>query len=135
MAQFVALVVLTATALFAGGCGTSEYVPVRGQVFYNDKPLAMGVVMFQPSEGPPASGTIQADGTFELSTPGRADGARIGSNRVRIASREARLDAGEMALGRNLIPERYNDFVTSGLTADVKPANNNLFVFRLKDKP
>jgi hypothetical protein len=133
MVRSVALLALIAVMLVAGGCAKSEYVPARGQVYYNDKPLATGVVMFQPSDGPPARGTIQTDGTFELTTPGRAAGARIGNNRVRIASREVHPEAGEVALGRNLIPERYNDFVTSGLTAEVKPTDNDPFVFRLKD--
>ena len=126
---------LIAAVLVAGGCSKTDYVPARGQVFYKDKPLGTGVVMFQPSHGPPACGTLRADGMFELITPGRADGARIGTNKVRISSREARPDAGEIALGRNLIPERYNDFVSSGLRVEVKPADNELFVFRLKDKP
>lgn len=118
------------------GCSESEpdYVPVRGQVFYKDKPLGQGVVMFQPTNGPPARGTIQPDGTFELETPGKGSGARVGTNRVRISAREMPKDpGGEIGLGRLLIPARYNDITTSGLTAEVKAGSDEPFVFRLTD--
>jgi hypothetical protein len=112
----------------------SEFVPVRGQVLYKDKPLSSGVVMFQPENGPPARGNIQADGTFELTTIGRAGGARVGSNKVRIASRgTGKNNGGEVALGSSQIPERYNDISTSGLTVEVKSTSNDPFVFRLTD--
>ena len=126
---------LLATATVAAGCSkTPEYVPIAGQVLYKDKPLTSGVVMFQPANGPPARGNIQADGTFQLTTTGKADGARIGTNKVRIASRGAGKDnAGEAALGSSQIPERYNDIATSGLTAEVKSAANEAFVFRITD--
>jgi len=135
LSRTACLLIVVTPSLFFGGCSEPNYAPVTGQVYYNGKPLAKGVVMFQPSNGQPARGTIQTDGTFKLETPGEAEGARIGLNQVRISSRETHADAGEIALGRMLIPERYNDFVTSGLTAEVKPADNDRFVFRLQDKP
>lgn len=89
--------------------------------------------MFQPPNGPPARADVVA-GAFKLETPGREAGARIGLNKVRIASRAtpAGGDA-EMALGKSLIPERYGNFESSGLTAEVKPDGNEPFVFRLTD--
>ena len=103
-------------------------------MFYNDKPLTNGVVMFQPSYGPPSRGTIQPDGTFELTTLGRGSGARPGINQVRVSSREEPpTQKGELKLGRLLIPERYTQFGDSGLTADVKAENNEPFVFHLTD--
>jgi hypothetical protein len=119
----------------ASGCSKApEFVSVRGQVLYKDKPLNSGVVMFQPENGPPARGNIQSDGTFELATLGKAEGARIGSNKVRIASRgPGKANAGEVALGSSEIPERYNDVSTSGLTVEVKSTGNDPFVFRLTD--
>jgi hypothetical protein len=134
--QFLLVPLFGALIPLIAGCANSEpeYVPVRGQVLYRDKPLTSGVVMFQPSHGPPARGTIQSDGAFDLTTPGRADGARIGLNHVRISSREAPAEkGGEIAMGRLLIPDRYADFASSGLTAEVKPAGNEPFVFHLTD--
>ena len=127
-----ASMVLFALASLAGCNAEPEYVPAKGQVFYKSSPLTSGVVMFQPTNGPPATGLIQSDGTFELTTPGRGDGARIGPNAVRISSREPPRDQStEVALGPLLIPERYTDFASSGLTAEVEPQNNEPFVFRL----
>ena len=128
---FVALVCLCILA----GCGKSypEYFPVTGQVYYRDKPLTTGVIMFQPPSGPPATAQIQPDGSFTLITHGRADGAMPGLNQVRITSREMKADAAEMALGKYLIPERYSQFSTSGLSAEVKAGENDPFEFRLTD--
>ena len=125
-------VALLALTLLGGCTAEPDYVPAGGHVFYNGSPLTSGVVMFQPTNGPPAIGLIQSDGTFELRTPGRGDGARIGPNAVRISSREASRDQStEIALGPLLIPERYTDFTSSGLTAEVKPQSNEPFIFRL----
>jgi hypothetical protein len=120
--------------LLVAGCSKSELVPVEGQVFYKNQPLTSGVVMFQPAAGPPARGDIQPDGRFTLSTPDRGDGARVGENKVRVSSR-AKPPGGdaEIALGKPLIPERYELFDSSGLTAEVKEAGNEPFVFRLVD--
>ena len=116
------------------GCGESEFAPIEGQVFYEAKPLTSGVVMFQPPNGPPSRGDLGPDGRFSLSTPGREDGARIGMNKVRVSSREKPKGGdAELALGKSLIPERYETFDSSGLTADVKPDGNEPFVFRLKN--
>ncbi|MAT70239.1 MAG: hypothetical protein CMJ58_12035 [Planctomycetaceae bacterium] len=134
MASRKSLGVIAAMALAAAaGCQESDYVPVSGEVLYQGEPLAAGVIMFQPANGPPARGTI-VDGKFALENPAGEPGARIGPNKVRIASRAAPAGGeGEMALGRSLIPEHYGHFESSGLTADVKPEANEPFIFRLED--
>jgi predicted small lipoprotein YifL len=134
MNGFRLLVFLTVVAMLAG-CGKSypDYYPVTGKVYYRDQPLTTGVVMFQPPSGPPATGQIQSDGSFTLVTHGRADGAMPGLNQVRITAREMKADAAEMALGKHLIPERYSQFSTSGLTAEVSAGDNEPFEFRLTD--
>ena len=131
----LSLIVLLGLGLFFLGCSKSYigYYPVTGMVFYNDKPVTAGVVMFQPPSGPPASGQIQPDGSFELETYGRAFGARTGANQVRISHREMKQDGGELALGKYLLPERYSQFSTSGLNAEVKAGENEPFEFRLTD--
>jgi hypothetical protein len=130
---------LLTSAAFVGagvaGCTKPPgFVPVEGRVLYHDKPLTSGVVMFQPSKGPPARGDIAADGTFRLTTPGGGEGARVGTNKVRIASRQAPPgDNTGLALGRLITPPAYADSETSGLVADVKAEGNPPFEFRLKD--
>ena len=117
----------------AAGCSKSELAPVGGQVLYNDRPLAAGVIMFQPPNGPPFRSDI-VNGAFTMTSLDGEKGARVGLNKVRVASREtpAGGDA-EIALGRSLIPERYEHFESSELAADVKPAGNEPFVFKLHD--
>ena len=130
-----AFVMAAFSLTFAAGCSKpDEYAAVRGQVLYNNEPLGQGVVMFQPAAGPPARGTIQSDGTFELETVDRGAGARIGTNRVRNSARELPKNYDtEVGLGKTLIPLRYNDIATSGLTAEVQGDSNEPFVFHLKD--
>lgn len=121
--------------LFTGGCSNeTDYVDVHGKVYYNDKPLTSGVIMFQPRNGPPARGTIQPDGSFQLNIIGKDVGARIGLNKVRIASRKPPVEGPlEPSLGPLITPKKYDSFVTSGLTAEVKAEGNEPFVFHLKD--
>jgi hypothetical protein len=123
------------------GCSDArKLVPVQGQVFYNDKPLAFGNVMFQPENGQAASGNIQPDGTFVLETPGEGAGAPIGRSQVRITCYESQGPSAEVStqtepgLGKLLIPAKYTNFATSELTVEVKPDGNEPFVFRLTDK-
>ena len=118
----------------SGGCGDKHLptVPVEGKVLYKGKPLEFGSVLFQPNVGPPAKGVIGPDGSFHLSTYRDGDGAVIGSHHVRIACFETQkpsAPAGETAnmlgSGKSLIPSKYTNPGTSGLTvevtADTKP--------------
>jgi hypothetical protein len=60
-------------------------VDVHGTVARNGQPMSAGKVLFSPlSDGEPAAGIIQPDGTFQLSTHRENDGALIGKYRVAI---------------------------------------------------
>jgi len=76
-----------------GGCGRNnfELAPVHGNVTIDDKPLFQGKVMFAPipkageeNPGRPASGTIQKNGDFRLTTFNKHDGAVVGEHWVTI---------------------------------------------------
>lgn len=133
---------LAAACLTASGCGRSDrpaVAPVQGKVLYRGKPLEFGAVLFQPPAGAPASGQIQPDGTFRLSTYGTNDGAAVGTHKVSISCFESqRPDAPppdpntEPSLGKPLVPAKFLSAETSGLTAEVK-ADNEPFVFELTD--
>lgn len=123
------------------GCGSGKLpvVPVEGTVVYKGQPLQSGVVTFLPSSGPVASGEIQSDGTFRLSTYGNGDGAVLGSHQVTIGSfreptaEETAKAAGSEPLGSIAVtPQKYLVPTTSGLTAEVKE-QNELFRFELVD--
>lgn len=134
---------LAVLAGYAVGCKKGAHVvPVEGIVYYNDKPLAFGSVMFQPPMGQPAGARIQEDGSFKLSTFSEFDGAIVGRHKVKVtcyasqnpkfAQRNA---AGEQSLGPLLIPETYTYSDQSGLTAEVLPERNEPFEFRLTGPP
>lgn len=97
--------------------------------------------MFQhESGGQPARGAIKSDGTFELSTYELGDGARPGTNLVRVACFEgsdpnykSNAPEGEVVLGNSLIPRKYNSFGSSGLKVEVLPDKPQEFELVLED--
>ncbi|NLE39981.1 MAG: hypothetical protein GX621_18340 [Pirellulaceae bacterium] len=131
-----------AVALLVGLTGCSDrhsVAPVEGKVIYRNAPLKFGSVSFQPEVGPRATGRIQPDGTFRLSTYGEHDGAILGRHRVSIVcaehqNPETRSPGGdsEGRYSRSLIPEKYTFPETSGFEAEVKESNQP-FTFELSD--
>ncbi len=124
------------------GCSgpVHELTPVNGRVTYNGKPLEFGCVTLQPEKGQWSRGVIQPDGSFEMETPGEGDGAAVGTNRVRITCFEAQNPADRaregmagISLGKSLIPQKYLQYETSGLTVEVRRGTNDPLVFELVD--
>lgn len=74
------------------GCGSGAdekpTAQVQGKVTHDGQPVSGGSVTFVPAggedgkPGKPASGTVQSDGTYKLSTYGTDDGAVVGKHRV-----------------------------------------------------
>jgi len=120
-----ALLAAAMLALLAGGCGRRPMlVPVAGRVTLDGKPLEFGSVMIQPAAGPAARATIGRDGGFTAGTFAPGDGAIVGPAAVRVTCYEQQRPGapppeGEATLGRSLIPEKYADFGTSGITATI----------------
>lgn len=72
-----------AALLSLAGCSSQyTYVPVKGKVTLKNKPVTIGTVVFMPDKDNTLrlipSGKINPDGTYELTTEGRA-GVPIGS--------------------------------------------------------
>lgn len=114
-------------------------VPVSGKVLLDGQPLAFGAVTFQPMRGQPATGTIQPDGSFKLSTYRENDGAAVGQHHVKITCYRSQDPAVKRSgpnesLGESLVPARYTNFDTSGLTVAVLADGNSPFVFELKSE-
>jgi hypothetical protein len=112
--------------------------PVKGKVLLPDgKPLTDGSVTFVPTgkEGLPAGGKIEPDGTFTLTTRSPGDGAGAGDYRVKIVSDAKDPASGGKKAGRGLVPNKYLDEDSSGLTATVKAEPNDLPPFKLDTKP
>lgn len=117
-------------------------VPVSGTVMYNGKPLQFGTIMFQPEAGQFATGTIQADGTFQMKIPGEGNGAAVGKNSVCISCLEndnpevmnkfkSSSQASEFYPGKSLIPLKYRSCDTSGITVEVLPDGNDSVIINL----
>lgn len=113
-----------------GGPDLPDRARVEGTVTLDGTPVTTGEVMFVPdtsqgNSGPPAMGTIDAEGHYELTTDrsGRGgDGAVVGWHKVRVQARED-VEPGEMA--RSLVPERYGDEARSRLVFEVKAGEVN----------
>lgn len=130
-----ALVLAAALATIAfTGCGPDrpKTLRVRGVVTLDDAPVVNAAVMFSPEAGGrPAMGKTDDQGRFDLMTFETGDGALPGRHAVSVTLKEvsgvtADPDglSGEVAPGgikvKWLVPERYSDPNTSGLTVDVE---------------
>jgi hypothetical protein len=112
--------------LVAGlGCGHAGLptAPVTGTVTYKSRPLSGGRIAFYHSTGRAVGADIGADGAFKLI-------AFQGKNRVAIECfvepQSTRQIGGSrtFAATKSLIPVRYTEFDTSGLTFEVKAGSN-----------
>jgi hypothetical protein len=115
-------------ASLAFGCGPSEpptppTVPVRGKVTYQGQPVPKGTVTYQPTSGRPASGEIQPDGTYQLSTFGSKDGAVAGTYKIIIIANSGDPSKMPSTPGyvppKDLVPKKYSSLETSGLEMTV----------------
>jgi len=119
--------------LVAGGCGPTnpQTFPASGKVTYRDATLQSGEVRFMPEGGgQPASGKIQADGTFKLGTFAPDDGALPGKYKVLVEvfpeGEDAGLPGQEFGKKKPPIPTKYTSDKTSGLEFEIKSGENNI---------
>lgn len=130
------LLALVLASWLSTGCGSSgpELVPIRGEVLYNGAPLTDGNIVYLPKESGAsrqASGKIQPDGSFVLTTFKNGDGVVPGEYNIVIYAyaphpgepktreeHEAIARAGQLKRGF-IIPERYVNPETSGLSDTV----------------
>ncbi|MBI3468548.1 MAG: carboxypeptidase regulatory-like domain-containing protein [Planctomycetes bacterium] len=130
--------------LLLAGCGdkasSSGTIPVTGLVTYQGKPVAEANVVFQsPERG--SFAMTDAEGCFELQTFETGDGALPGEYKVMIS--KLHIVAPEFDMGdpryvpppppKHLIPAKYADANSSGLTAKVEAGKANEFTFELTD--
>jgi hypothetical protein len=99
----------------AGGTPSSSLVTVKGKVTFKGQPLTKGVVTFEPSDfGRAASGRLQSDGTYVLSTFKDGDGVVRGHHRVSITQVDKKI-AGDKGF------KSYVNSPGAPLEADVTP--------------
>lgn len=99
------LICLGAAILMVGmviGCGSNNglvLAKARGKITHKGEPIKYGSIMFKPEQpGPPAIGSINADGTFVLSTESAGDGAVVGAHRVAVIGLEEDPSAGKVEM-------------------------------------
>jgi hypothetical protein len=140
---------LAATLL--AGCGRGvddewtrqrpQVYPATGSVFYQNKPVAGATVMFEstdagtkPGGGLVAIGHTNSAGMFRMKTYKEYEGAVAGSHRVSVtkmdyipAKRPDGVDSNVdiPPIATSVLPEKYKDFATSGLTTSVTPTGAN----------
>lgn len=114
---------LAALALLSG-CGSPKFYPVRGQVIiFGVGPLTEGEVRFRPVSKPDllATGRIQKDGTFSLTTPGHGEKVLEGTCKAVVVATPRQ--------GKPVIHERFGNFDTADLQFTVTAREENYFIF------
>jgi hypothetical protein len=130
--------VVAAAALLLGGCGGDRLktAVVRGKVTCNGKAVPNGTISFVPAAGPTATGEIQSDGSYTLTTYRKGDGAVLGEHTVVIVAMEdtsGRLPEARNPLPPPIVPEKYTSLATTDLRREVKDEENT-FNFDLQDE-
>jgi hypothetical protein len=132
--KWVVACCVVSLAAMAGCSEKPALAPVSGTVFYKDKPVEAGVVMFQPPVGEIARGQIGPDGKYVLETLGQGEGVILGNCKVRVSVRSKPANSGgEVGLGKLLIPEKYTYFDRSGLTFEVNGDRTEPYDIHLTD--
>jgi hypothetical protein len=136
---------ISALSITAGCESGPETAEVAGVVTFNGQKVQEGTVTFYPVKGGrPATGTIQPNGTYELSTFDPGDGAILGEYKVAIEAKKVNGAAPEPKsfeeeLAREnasvqptkasvtwLVPRRYSSAESSGLIATVNGGSNQI---------
>jgi hypothetical protein len=125
--------ILLSIAVSLGGCGKAPATyPVAGKVVYpNGSPLTGGVIELSLTGGEAvnARGPIERDGSFHVVTPGKGDGAVLGTHRVAVralAQDSEPLDGKPTSPAQ--IDPRFEKYETSQLQVVVEPKPNQFTI-------
>lgn len=141
MTYAVGMLAMLTTIVGCGDDGPSLF-EAGGTVTYHGEPLEDATVIFQPNDGPLATGKTDAEGHFFLATRGEP-GAVAGPGKIAITAVEQLKEieakpAGGMPTeeelakaSRSRIPPKYGNVRTSDLQATVTPDEENAFLFEL----
>jgi hypothetical protein len=149
---------VTVLGLAAAGCAADanpkwqrpRVAHAGGVVRFNGRPLEGGLVTFtNPTLGVSATGRTDAEGRFTLTTFAAGDGAVPGKHTVSVSKVQTPspvVDKSAAPVWRNartppppqprwLIPRRYGNAETSGLTAEVSESGNSDIILELQGSP
>ena len=118
--------------LFSSGCGSDlpKFAPISGMVTQAGKPIAEAKIVLHPQEVQPTAlpkpfAISDESGRFAITTLTARDGALPGKHAVTVELRAPRQAGEEMVRdGKHLLPARFADPATSGLTREVQPGEN-----------
>lgn len=117
------LTLLASLAALGCGSGNPPTGYVTGKVYLDDQLLSGGSVLFIPTPtGQYASGTIQKDGSYTLTTFRDGDGAVLGKHRIMVSAVKEVKNEGDPVVP--LTPPKYSNENTSGLEADIIKGDN-----------
>lgn len=120
------------------GCNSGQLpvAPTRGRITLEGQSVRKGLVVFTPERGRSATGVIEPNGQFVLTTFRKGDGAIVGMHRVAISSADQQpgADPADMDSPSTwLVPAKYHDPTTSGLKFEVRANLANEADFDLSD--
>jgi hypothetical protein len=104
---------------------------VHGKATLDGQPIAFGTVVTMPDNGRGAQGVIK-NGEFQLGTNAASDGALVGIHKVAVIAQEPSQGGPEGKPGKLLVPEKYTNPTSSGLTIEVKSGETNTPTLELK---
>ncbi len=153
---------LILTVMLLSGCGNPDLGKVSGLVTFDGQPLAGASVTFTPTDPTGVLGVAITDenGKYVMFSPmekkHHARGVLAGNYTVTVSKKEIPLDPDQTlynqgqitydelmarqsrrtfgAAIKSLIPIRYDDGTTSGLTAEVQSQTDNVINFDLTSK-
>ncbi len=134
--------------LLLAGCGGGLPMgQVTGKVTLDGNPVTSGVVHFVPKKGPAATGPLDENGQYRLTTPGKGLGAVMGTHTIYLTptSDEAHMEgfsqadyeSGKLAPEeppQPFLPNRYLNLSSSGLQREVA-AGSQEHDFQLTSQP
>lgn len=144
--RLTAAATLVALVLANAGCGSlydgPELFPVVGSVSYNGTPIPEATVIFTPQSQSGSLKSLQAltdeQGRFELYTATNSGhdylpGAPAGEYSAAV-TKYADSPTGPHSPPKPLLPMKYSNARSSGLTASVVAGETNDFTFSLSNK-
>jgi hypothetical protein len=91
---------------------------VSGAIAYQNKPVTSGVINFLPEKGRPLGGGIESDGTYSVKLPPGKYQVRIDAPAPPPAGFKEGMPMPKLT--PPLVPEKYANFASSGLTATIE---------------
>lgn len=115
--------------LSSGCSGSKQESQVSGHVSLDGKRVGPGTVVFAPvGAGRPATGAVDADGHYSMSTSNES-GLGAGKYKAAVSIREPAPDmkrGDRPPPGKLLIPAKYEDSAASGLEYEVETGSNTI---------